>query len=146
MELLKPKRRKSYYRGQLLMFYEIINGQALHTFLSEVVLIRLPHNLYMNVRTQETYILDNTDVKKGDIICQVKEPLVDLKDTNDVVEYLLSSPLFCKDRIDIYMQMPDEERKKFENQILKDIDDNTKYHRIMKEHGPVVRAYAKIKR
>lgn len=146
MEFLKPKRRISYYRGELLMFDGIRDGKAVHTFLSEVVLIRLPHNLYMNERTKEHYVLDNTELKEGDIACKIQEPLINLKDSDDVVEYILSSPLFFKDRIDIYMQMSDEERKKFNDQILKDIDDNTKYHRIIKEQGPIVRAYAKIKR
>ena len=148
MELLKLGKSNSYYDGQLLMYDGVRNGQSVYTVLSEVVLTRLPNNLYINAQTKEHYKLNDEEVQVGDIFCRIQDPLVKIKKDKDVEQYILSSPLFFKDRIEIYMNLTSQERKnlKMEKKILRDIEDNTIYHKIMKEQGPIVKAYAKIKR
>lgn len=148
MELFNIKNGKSYYSGQLLMFDGIRDGENVYTSLSEVVLTKLSNNLYMNAQTKEEYIDDNNKIKEGDIFCKVTKPLVHLKNDKDVEQYILSSPLFFKDRIDIYMHLSLGKRKKLniEERIVKDIEDTTTYHKIINEQPQIVRAYAKIKK
>lgn len=148
MELFNIKNGKSYYSGQLLMFDGIRDGENVYTSLSEVVLIKLSNNLYMNAQTKEEYIDDNNRIKEGDIFCRVTKPLVHLKNDKEVEQYILSSPLFFKDRIDIYMHLSLGKRKKLniDERIVKDIEDTTTYHKIIKEQPQIVRAYAKIKK
>lgn len=147
MELLKMKKGKSYYEGQLLMFDGIRDGENVYTFLSNVVLVRTSNHFYSNVKTQEEYFADNESIEEGEIICKIRQPLTELTDESSVDRYILHSAHFFKDRIAIYDALPlfVKEKLNIIDKIARDRQDLQTYNRIIEEQGPIVKAYTKTK-
>lgn len=145
MELLKMKKEKSYYEGQLLMFDGIRDGENVYTFLSNVVLVRTSNRLYSNVKTNEEYYVENKNVKEGDIICKITKPLTSFKNSASIDNYILHAANFFKDRISIYdaLSLSAKSKLNIENKIQHDREDLQVYNQIVKEQGPIVKAYAK---
>ncbi len=152
MEFFKMKKTKSYYEGEIAMFDGIMDGQNVYTFLTNVVLVRTKNDLYMNAKTEEEYFAEEKDIEIGDVVCRVKDPLPYVTDEAAVDQYILNASGFFKDRLAIYENLPFDTKMKFQmnkenlENITKDRKDLKSYHQIIKEQGPIVRAYEKMKR
>lgn len=147
MELLKMKKGKSYYEGQLLMFDGIRDGENVYTFLSNVVLVRTSNRFYSNVKTEERYFVDSKNIEEGEIVCKITKPLIHFKNMAAINRYILYADNFFKDRIAIYDALPlfVKEKLNIMDKIARDRQDLQTYNRIIEEQGPIVKAYAKTK-
>ncbi len=152
MEFFKMKKTKSYYEGEIVMFDGIMDGKNVYTFLTNVVLVRAKNALYMNAKTEEEYLAEEKNIEIGDIVCRVKYPLPYVTDEAAVDQYILNTSGFFKDRLAIYENLPFATKMEFQKNkenlenIAKDKKDLEGYYQILKEQGPIVRAYEKMKR
>lgn len=145
MEFFNQNKTKSLYEGELVMYDGIHDGKNVYTFLSGVVLVKANKKLYYNVYTDENYEVDDKKIEVGDIICRINKPLINIKNMNDVNDYVLKEESFFKDRLSIYNRIDYKRRAELEEKIKKDKSDLEGYNKIIKEQGEIVKTYAKQK-